>query len=123
MYVRWALKLYHRFERIYKKGGITILKYLGIGVFLTIIALAIGVLTSDWNLFLKIIAVAAVVPLLLAGLLTGAFVDGDRNRANYHTEPKEYRQGKNKWVIRFLLLGVPNFTLLIIFVVIGLVTR
>jgi hypothetical protein len=100
-----------------------LLKYLGIGVFITIVALIIGAFTGDWNLFLIVTGVAAIVPLLLSGLLTGAFVDGDKNRANYHTETKEDRQGKNKWVIRFLLIGVPNFTLLIILVVIGLVTK
>lgn len=60
----------------------------------------IGAFTGDWNLFFIIIAVAAIIPLVLSGLLTGAFVDGDRNRANYHTETKRNRQGKNKWVIK-----------------------
>ncbi|WP_100012040.1 DUF5316 domain-containing protein [Lentibacillus sediminis] len=99
------------------------LKYLGIGVFITIVALIVGAFTGDWNLFFIITGVAAIVPLLLSGLLTGAFVDGDRSRANYHTETKEDRLGKNKWVRRFLLIGAPNFCLLIILVVIELVTK
>ncbi|WP_226036568.1 DUF5316 domain-containing protein [Aquibacillus saliphilus] len=96
------------------------LKYIGIGVFITLVALVIGSLTGDWNLFLKIVGVAALIPLLISGLLTGAFVDGDRNRANYHTENKEDRQQKNKWVIRFLLISTPNLAILITLVVIGL---
>ncbi|MFB4166923.1 DUF5316 domain-containing protein [Virgibacillus sp. JSM 102003] len=95
------------------------LKYLGIGVIFTIIALVIGVFTGDWNLFFKLIAASAVIPLVLSGLLTGAFVDGDRNRANYHTGTKKDRQDKNKWVTKLLIIGVPNFSLLIILIILG----
>ncbi|MGP4108932.1 DUF5316 domain-containing protein [Virgibacillus sp. L01] len=95
------------------------LKNLGIGLIFTIIALMIGVFTGDWNLFFKLIVAAAVIPLVLSGLLTGAFVDGDRNRANYHTETKKDRKDKNKWVTKLLIIGVPNFSLLIILIILG----
>jgi hypothetical protein len=80
----------------------------------------IGLFTQDWELFLKIIGIAAVVPLLMAGLLSGAFVSGDRNRANYHSESKEDRNQKVNWMKIFLLISSPNVTLLVILIIVTL---
>ncbi|WP_102027737.1 DUF5316 family protein [Salirhabdus sp. Marseille-P4669] len=96
---------------------------LGVGVIITLVALVIGTTTGDWVLFLKLIGIAALIPLLLSGLLSGAMVDGDRNRANYHTETKVDRQSKNKWVIRLLLISTPNLILLIVLLGIGFMSR
>jgi hypothetical protein len=95
------------------------LKYIAIGMVLSIISSIIGAFTG-WSLFYKIIGIAAIVPLILSGLLTGAFVGGDRNRANYHTTTKEDRHTNNEWAFRLFLIGLPNLIIVIIFVVLSL---
>lgn len=87
---------------------------------MTTVAVIIGFITSDWNLFMKITGFAAIVPLLLSGLLSGALVDGDRLRANFKTETKEDRLRRNKWTFKFFLISLPNLSLLIIIVILGL---
>ncbi|MCT2535333.1 DUF5316 domain-containing protein [Aquibacillus koreensis] len=96
------------------------LRYLGIGLLITLVAVVIGFVTGEWNLVVKIIGGAALVPLLLSGLATGAFVNGDRARANYHTETKEDRQQRNKWVGRLLLISIPNVVIFIALIGSGL---
>ncbi|MFC7062307.1 DUF5316 family protein [Halobacillus seohaensis] len=98
------------------------LKFVGVGALITGIALIVGIVTGDWNLFLKIIALAAGIPLLLSGLLTGAYVNGDRNRANFHTEAKRDREFKGRWVKRLVSLSAPNAVLLIVLIVEYLLT-
>lgn len=96
------------------------IKYPGIGLFVMIAALIIGFTTEDWNTALIIIAVAALLPLLAAGLLSGAFISGDRNRANYHMESKSERHRKSGWAGKLVLLSAPNAVLLLVMVIIGL---
>jgi hypothetical protein len=114
------MKHYCKFYVLMTKRRIFLIKYLGIGLLITIVAAIIGVETSDWDLFIKITGVAAIVPLLLSGLLSGAFVGGDRIRANFNTETKKDRKIRSKWVYRFLLISLPNICLLIILIIIGL---
>lgn len=96
-----------------------LLKYLGVGILIAIVAVLIGVVTGDWSLFMKIIGGAAIIPLLLSGIFVGAFVNGDQIRANFHTETKGDRKSRHKWVTRFLLISAPNLTLLIVLIAFG----
>ncbi|ARI77845.1 DUF5316 domain-containing protein [Halobacillus mangrovi] len=95
-------------------------KCLGIGLLGTLSSVAYGLYSNEWGLPLKIIGISAVVPLLLTGVLTGAFVDGDRNRANYHSEVKEDRDNKSRWLIGLLLVSGPNAIFMIVLIIIGL---
>lgn len=81
------------------------MKFFGWGLLITIIAFVIGFFTENWSVFLKIVGLAALIP----GLLSGAFVSGDRNRANQYTEAKVDRIRKHKWMIRSLLISAPTF--------------
>ncbi|GEL76433.1 DUF5316 domain-containing protein [Tenuibacillus multivorans] len=95
-------------------------KYFGIGLVVTAVASLIGYLTNNWELSLIIIAIAGLGPLFMAGFMTGAFVSGDRNRANYHTESQKDRIAKNQSMKKLLLLGAPNLAFLIILVILAL---
>ncbi|MGP4063232.1 DUF5316 family protein [Halobacillus sp. H74] len=94
----------------------------GIGLVVTLSSLIYGLYTNEWETSVKIIGISAVVPLLITGLLTGAFVSGDRNRANYNTEVKKDRDGKSKWITGLLLISAPNAVSMIIFIVIATIS-
>ncbi|WP_369292947.1 DUF5316 family protein [Alkalibacillus haloalkaliphilus] len=106
------------------KGRFIIKKfsYVGFGLAITVVALLIGTFTGDWNVPLTIISVGAIVPLLIAGILTGALNRGDRVRANYHTETQQDRYSRDTWIKRLLFISSPNATLLVLMIIIGLLT-
>jgi hypothetical protein len=60
------------------------------------IGIVIGKMLNNWMLTTKICGIAGLICLGIAGLLNGAFVSGDRNRANYYSETKEDRIQKSK---------------------------
>jgi hypothetical protein len=43
----------------------------------------------------------------LAGILSGAFISGDRLRANYATESKDDARAKNKRMNQLFFFGLP----------------
>lgn len=101
--------------------GVNGVRFIGIGLIGTILALIYGFFTQRWETTVQIIGWFALVPLLLAGLLAGVFVSGDRNRANYHSGDKETRKARGSWTVRFLLIGAPNAVCVLLFVVIAVV--
>ncbi|MFG6147625.1 DUF5316 family protein [Halobacillus sp. B23F22_1] len=95
------------------------LKCFGVGLAATLSALIYGLYTNEWETAVKIIGISAAVPLLITGTLTGAFVSGDRHRANYHTEVKGDRNSKSKRINGLLVMSAPNAVLIIILIVIA----
>lgn len=83
-------------------------KCFGIGLMITVLFVVYGFFTSDWELTVKVLAISAVIPLLLAGIMTGALVDGDRSRANAYTEVKEGKDRKSRWLVGLLFVSLPN---------------
>ncbi|MCK6256417.1 DUF5316 domain-containing protein [Fictibacillus sp. KIGAM418] len=63
---------------------------------------------NDWSLLLNVSGSIGLVSLLAAGLFTGAFIDGDRFRANYFSETKENRQDRIRYSTLLLLFALPN---------------
>ncbi|MBO8171516.1 MAG: hypothetical protein H0Z33_06485 [Bacillaceae bacterium] len=94
------------------------MKYFITGSIMAVIVLAVGFISGDRDLMLNMIGFAAIVPLMLAGVFTGAFLgsDGVRNEARrYHdTETPENRKRKNKWATNLVLIALPNLVLLIV---------
>ncbi|MCJ7840130.1 DUF5316 domain-containing protein [Lederbergia sp. NSJ-179] len=89
-------------------------KFLSLGILLAIISLIIGFVTNDWMLVLKISGVVVLIPLLLAGLFTGALAGGDRVRANYASESRDSREERINWVKNFLFIAIPNFAFILV---------
>lgn len=83
------------------------------------IALCLGLL-SGWGLAINVTGGIGIVLLLLAGILTGAFISGDRARANYMVESKENKDFKKKYSAVLFLCGLP---FLIIALVIYVLTK
>lgn len=84
-----------------------------------VIALFLG-LFSDWGLAIKVTGGIGVISLLLAGVLSGLFINGDRTRVNNNFETTEDRKLRNKQSSVLFLFGLP---LLIIAILINLITN
>jgi hypothetical protein len=72
------------------------------------------VLFFDWNMVLKITGGIGVISLLLAAVLSGLLVSGDRMRANLNTENEEEKWGRDRVTGQLLLFGIPNICIAIV---------
>lgn len=79
-----------------------------IGVIISILAMLIGFLSNDYNITFKITGILSVIGLIIAGILNGTFISGDRYRANLLSGTKEDNNRKIKIVNYLLLLVSPN---------------
>ncbi|AND41478.1 DUF5316 domain-containing protein [Cytobacillus oceanisediminis] len=57
--------------------------------------------------------------LLIAGLLSGVFISGDRIRANFATETSSERQKRYNRMLSFVVFGAPNFLVAILLTLIS----
>lgn len=89
------------------------LKALLYGIIASILTISITILTKDMHTALNVTFITGVVIWIISGLLTGAFISGDRSRANYHQENEEDRTSRVKQSQFLFLFGLP-------FIVIGI---
>jgi len=97
------------------------------------VSLVVGILTltlvglvsfilGDWSLVYKFSGVIGLVTFiisaLLSGALSGAFISGDRMRANWTYEDRNDRDDLSEgWASKLFLFGVPNLVGAIIYLV------
>lgn len=74
-----------------------------------ITALTSGLL-SHWETAIKITGGIGVISWLLAGILSGAFISGDRTRANESIETAEDKRFRSKFSSVLFLFGLPFLT-------------
>ena len=77
------------------------------GIIIGLILFILSVLLKHYNLFATIAAVGGLISLFLSGTAVGAFISGDRVRANYWIESKDTRKDRGGFAFRTFLLGAP----------------
>ena len=82
------------------------MRSLGLGTGVLLLVLAAAYITGNWTMFVMLSLVIGGLALLLAGVLSGALVSGDRGRANYSGE-EDYRR-RQKWAFNLFLFGLPS---------------
>jgi hypothetical protein len=70
-------------------------------------------------LTLQVNAWTGIVLILIAAVMSGSLVSGDRMRANYHTSTPQDRKERNKWTGVFFAAGVPFLLVSILLYSIG----
>lgn len=99
-----------------ENGGGCMKKAFFLGIFFAAICLLLGYFTPYHYLFGEITGVLGLVCLIIAGITSGAFISGDRNRGNFWTEDKESRAERVGIGTYSFLFGFPSFVVsLIIF--------
>lgn len=91
------------------------MKYFLIGVGFTLIGILLSIIIWDIHMISNITSWIGLVFLIAACLLSGAFVNGDRMRANLAMETKESRIQRNTFAGRFLAMAIPNLVVAFIF--------
>ncbi|NQX67997.1 DUF5316 domain-containing protein [Paenibacillus alba] len=91
------------------------LKYpIVIGISISILIVLISLLKQDLLLCKKLSGWVGAGFLIIAAILSGAFLNGDRIRANFDRENKEDRLARIKYSSFFFQLCLPNIILFFI---------
>lgn len=85
------------------------MKPLYIGIVTACIVIIFGLVMKDLQLAMNITSWIGIILLVVAMLLSGVFVSGDRMRANQAAETTERRKERNKTTFNALLMAIPNF--------------
>ncbi|RED66158.1 DUF5316 domain-containing protein [Cohnella lupini] len=62
------------------------------------------------SLTLKVNFYIGISLLVIAMIMSGSLVSGDRMRANFHTSTPEDRKQNNKWTGRLIIISIPFIT-------------
>lgn len=62
---------------------------------------------SNWGMAIKVTGGVGAISWLLAGIFSGAFISGDRTRANNSIETTEDKKFRNKYSLIFFVFGLP----------------
>ncbi|MDA7028003.1 DUF5316 domain-containing protein [Bacillus sp. CLL-7-23] len=89
-----------------------------IGLVSLALTLIVSIFAQNYNLIIKISGTIGVISILISGIFLGAFVNGDKQRANYFSETKEHRKTRTIISINILLVGLPHIFASIIFLII-----
>ena len=89
------------------------MKYIGIGTLLSVIGIGISFVFWDVHRVADVTGAIGLVFLIVAFLMSGAFVSGDRIRANTAMETDEGRKQRNRVVTCSLLIAIPNFLVML----------
>jgi hypothetical protein len=86
-------------------GVLTIKRPFLTGVVFLFVVSVISIALGDRSLIFKVSGGVGLISMLASGLFTGAFISGDRIRANFYTELKEDRSKRIQSSNRFFCLA------------------
>ncbi len=85
---------------------------IGLVIALTVVLIGLG----HWSFVSSVLGIVVLVCWGLGGILSGAFLSGDRIRANNFAENDDDRRIRVNWSITLFLTGLPSvITLLVVF--------
>ncbi|AVK85338.1 hypothetical protein C3943_18300 [Lysinibacillus sp. B2A1] len=90
------------------------MKYLFIGTILSIIGVSASMLLWGMERAYFISGIIGCILIVVAMIMSGSMVSGDRMRANFATETREHRDERNKFTANSFLMAVPNILITII---------
>ena len=91
------------------------MKYLLVGMFLALIGTLASIVIWDIAMVTTITGGIGLFFIVIAFIISGAFVSGDRMRANLAAETVEGSKQRNGTVLHSVLIAIPNFAVAILF--------
>ncbi|MET1250023.1 DUF5316 domain-containing protein [Sporolactobacillus sp. STCC-11] len=92
------------------------MKLLMAGFIVGALLFLLGYFTPFHYLFIVVSGILGAGSLVISGMASGAFVSGDRNRANLAAEDKEGRSERTNMVTKLFLFGAPIFAACILLI-------
>ena len=91
------------------------MKYLLLGIFLSVIGVLVSILIWDINMVITITSGIGLFFIVVAFLFSGALISGDRIRANLASESVEGKKQRDNIGFRSALISIPSFVIAILF--------
>ncbi|MGE7943902.1 DUF5316 domain-containing protein [Lysinibacillus xylanilyticus] len=91
------------------------LRYLLIGVFLSLFGVLISMIFWGMEKVYLVTGTVGCIFIGIAMILSGSMVSGDRMRANFATETTDERDKRNKITMNAFLIALPNIFAAILF--------
>ncbi len=91
------------------------MKYLLIGILFALLGVAVSLLIWGLDMVITISTGIGLFFIGIACILSGAFVSGDRMRANLATESDEGRTQRNNMSFHSALIGIPSIVVAFLF--------
>ncbi|WP_453990493.1 DUF5316 domain-containing protein [Bacillus nitroreducens] len=85
-----------------------------LGIVSSGLLLILGLSTHQFEAYSVISGTFGIICFLLAGIVSDSFVGGDRMRANYYVEDKQFRKKKFRYSYLFFLMGAPNLLVAVV---------
>ena len=85
----------------------------GTGILLA--GLIIGMFKGDLEFGVNFSGIIGIGLLIISGVLSGAFISGDRIRANISTSPQEDLNNTRKWGFVLMMTGMPGFIAAVVY--------
>ncbi|CAH8246536.1 DUF5316 domain-containing protein [Paenibacillus melissococcoides] len=73
------------------------MKYFGLSCIISLLVTALAYAKGGWELAAEANAWPGGILLVLAAILSGTLVSGDRSRANFHSSPTEELRARTQW--------------------------
>jgi len=84
-------------------------KLFGVGSIVGVLLFLLGHFTQFHYFFIVVSGILGAGSLVISGMASGAFVSGDRNRANLAGEDREERRQRTSMMQKLFLFGAPIF--------------
>ena len=91
------------------------MKYLLVGMLLALVGMLASIVIWDIEMVTTITGGIGLFFIVISFIISGAFVSGDRMRANLAAESIEGRNQRNGTVLHSVLIAIPNFAVAILF--------
>ncbi|MCO7126523.1 DUF5316 domain-containing protein [Sporolactobacillus shoreicorticis] len=85
------------------------MKLFSVGIIVGILLFLLGYYTPLHYVFIVVSGILGAGSLVISGMASGAFVSGDRNRANFAAENREERHQRISILKKLALFGGPIF--------------
>jgi len=85
-----------------------------LSIIIMCISIILGKLMNNWMLTIEISVIIGLVSFVIAGILNGAFISGDRLRANSSIDKEGDKVVRSKITNFVLIIGSLNFILAVI---------
>lgn len=85
------------------------MKLFGVGSIVGVLLFLLGYFTQFHYFFIVVSGILGAGSLVISGMASGAFVSGDRNRANLAGEDREERRQRTSMMQKLFLFGAPIF--------------
>ncbi|MBG9794989.1 hypothetical protein ABD76_21980 [Paenibacillus dendritiformis] len=91
------------------------MKYFGLACIISLLITALAYAKGGWELAAEANAWPGGILVILAAILSGIIISGDRSRANFHSSPTEEVRARTQWSWIAFICSIPFLAVTIVY--------